>query len=446
MRKRACITIGLAALAVTNAHTASAEDVSHAPPGALVYAWPAKPANGPDVRACSMRHPICVHGRVADSSLLAVVASAERAWDVETRVIALPEPDADIVTRAYDVYVVPHVEGGAVTALSARDLRSDFDRGSAFTLLGASLAHESCALDVAMARSIARASLFRAAPATDEGSARAEAAYIARLAVPCAMTADDGVGLFQANAERAIADVWNDDRRVGLEFDRGASLFYWWLDATYGATPGSLVHAIWALSPTKTPPGAERWNAEPDGFDVLAASFKDALTSGSTVEDLYAEFGTTRALMGPRENGLELPEARVLGASLVPPLAWDIAWPSSPRRLASPVPLGPTGSSYVLVHHAGAAPGARLRVEATWEAHAAIRWFVVKLDASGRELGRVPIAAQPRATEAQMTVINLDGVDSLLIAATNVGDPFAPFDPDDETFEPHGWLLTLAAE
>jgi hypothetical protein len=45
-----------------------------------------------------------------------------------------------------------------------------------------------------------------------------------------------------------------------------------------------------------------------------------------------------------------------------------------------------------------------------------------------------------------MTVINLDGVDSLLIAATNVGDPFAPFDPDDETFEPHGWLLTLAAE
>ena len=68
-----------------------------------------------------------------------------------------------------------------------------------------------------------------------------------------------------------------------------AALFFWWLDATYGASPGALVRAMWALAPTQTPPGAARWNDEPDGFAVLKASFKDALTSGSTIEDLYAD-------------------------------------------------------------------------------------------------------------------------------------------------------------
>jgi hypothetical protein len=453
MRKRACITIGIASLAafgfaLVRPSVALAEDMSHAPPtGPFVHVRPSRPADPRDARACSTRHPICVHGRVGGASILAVVASADRAWDVVTGALELPEPDPDLDTRAYDVYVADAVDGGSITASSTRDPRSTFDRASAFTLLDASLARESCALDFTMARAIARASLFRVAPATDEGSARAETSYLARLAVPCAMTVDDGIAAFQASADRAIVDTWPlEPARIGREFDHGASLFFWWLDATYGASPGSLVRAMWALSPTKTPLGAERWNDEPDGFDVLAMSFRDALTSGSKIEDLFAEFGTTRALMGLRENGLELPEARALGASLAPPLAWEIDWPTSPRRLASPVPIAPTGSSYVLVHHDGASPGARLRVEATWEQHAAIRWFVVKLDAQGREMGRVSIAAPPRATEAQMTMVNLDGVSSLLIAATNVGDPFAPFDPDDETFEPHGWLLTLASE
>jgi hypothetical protein len=28
----------------------------------------------------------------------------------------------------------------------------------------------------------------------------------------------------------------------------------------------------------------------------------------------------------------------------------------------------------------------------------------------------------------------------------NTGDPTYHFDPDDEVWEPHGWLLSLAAE
>ena len=58
----------------------------------------------------------------------------------------------------------------------------------------------------------------------------------------------------------------------------------------------------------------------------------------------------------------------------------------------------------------------------------------MKLDASGRELGRVSLPTTPRATEAQMTLIDLDAADAILVVATNVGDPFEPLEADDEVF------------
>src|SRR5207245_910645 len=111
-------------------------------------------------------------------------------------------------------------------------------------------------------------------------------------------------------------------------------------------------------------------------------TFKDALTSGSKVEDLYIEFGVTRALVGSRDNGAELAEARPLGAAIVPPLDWTIDWPTTARRLASPTPIAPTGSSYVLVRRAGAWPRAcNSRLSGTWSgsSHARLIGRAVKI-------------------------------------------------------------------
>ena len=425
---------------------AAADDV--VPQGPLIETGTLRPSGAArQPRLCSWREPICVHGDVAPGALLRVLASAERAWEVETGPLALPAPDADPVTGAYDIYVSIAVPEETLTAVGSRDPRSRVDRASAFTLLDASLAlGGSCRMDTAIASAVARAALFRASPATDEGSARAEAEYFARLAVPCAMSAPAGIDVFQSSPERAVMDPRVGDPRSAAEFDRGASLFYWWLDASFGGQPGGLVRALWALSATKTPPDAERWKGQPDGVDVLRESFKDALSEGSRLEDVLAEFGATRALLGRRENGAELREARTLGEAIAPRIDWEIDWPAAPRRLASSVGLSPTGSAYILVRRAGAPPGTRLRLEATWEQHAAIRWTAVKLDAGGHELGRIPIAADPRATEAQATLVNLDEAAAILIVATNVGDPFIRLDPDDEVFEPHGWLVTLARE
>jgi hypothetical protein len=445
--KRAAAALALAVAGFLFARASSGDEAEAG--GYIAPDRPRPPTVASERRVCSWREPICVHGDASAATLLALLESAERAWEIETGALELPAPDPDLVTGAYDLYVRRGVPEGTASFPSARDPRSRIDRASAYTLFDTALAiGDACERDAAVAASVARASLYRAAPATDEGSARAQAAYVARLAVPCAMGMLDGVDTFQSRPERSFADpaVGDADSRRSAEFARGASLFYWWLDASYSMAPGGIVRAIWALKPTMTPPGADRWKDEPDGVDVLRETFKDALMSGSRLEDLLAEFGTTRALLGPRDNGTELAEARPLGDALVPRVDWTVDWPAHPRRLASPVGIAPAGSTYVLIHRAGAPPGSRLRLEATWERHADIRWTALKLDAAGRELGRIPIGAAPRVTEAQGTVTGLDLASDVLVVGTNVGDPFVPFDPDDERFEPHGWLLTLDAE
>ena len=75
-----------------------------------------------------------------------------------------------------------------------------------------------------------------------------------------------------------------------------------------------------------------------------------------------------------------------------------------------------------------------------------MRWVVLKLDASGRERARVAVPTTERATEAQVTVVDLDGVDTALVVGVNAGEPTEPFDPDEGPWEPHGWMLTVAAE
>ncbi len=397
-------------------------------------------------KACSFRHPVCVHAaRAPGAEILATLTLAERAWDTAEGPLELPPPDPDPETRAYDVYLVDGVPDGAVTAIGERDVLSRVDRASAFTLLDAKL--RGCARETAVARELFRAVLFRVAPGTDEGSARAETSYLARLAVTCAAGALDGVEVFQAHPDRALVDTLPDlPRSVGVAYDRGASLFFLWLDETFGMHPGSLVRAIWALTPTMTPLGATHWRSEPDLFEVLRMSFKGTLSTGSTVDDLLLEFAVARALVGEHADDTHALETRTLGAAADVRMDWDVPWPTAPRRLAAPSPTFPTGAAYVRVSRKGAPAGSRLRVETTWEEHATMRWAVVKLDADGREKSRVPIGAKERGTEAQTTVLDLDGVDAVLIVGVNAGDRAVPFDPDDAVWEPHGWVVAIASE
>jgi hypothetical protein len=357
--------------------------------------------------------------------MLETLASAESAWDLAVGPLALPPPDPAPSTGRYDIYLLPRVPGGSTTALDERDVRSSFDRASAFTLLDAKLT--GCARDEAIAREMARAILHRVKPSIDTGSALGQSTYLGRLMVPCAAGRLDDTAVFQAHPERALTDTLPEfEPEAGMAYARGAALFYAWMDSSFGAQPGGLVRALWSLSPTISE-GA-RWKNQPSTYDVLRFSFKGALFTGSTIDDVYAGFGNARALVD------------------VPVRSdWDIDWPQKPRRLGPREATAPSGTAYVMVRHAGAPPGARLRVEAAWEQHARMRWSVIKRDAAGRELARVPVASPDRGTEGQGTIVDLDATDSLLIVGVNVGDFETPFNPNDEVWEPHGWLLTVGA-
>jgi hypothetical protein len=361
--------------------------------------------------------------RTRPSAALAVLAAADRAWNIVTGALALAPPDPEL-DGAWHVYVLDGVDGGSTAPLVARDPVARFDRASSFALVDRRIP-AGCALDFAVARAVARGSLWRMAPATDEGSAIAETQALARLATPCYVgnQGDDEERAFQDEPERAVVDPTFSD------FDRGASIFFEWLDANFATFPGALVGGLWSLAATQTPPKAWRWSGSPTGFDILRVSLKNALGTDSTLDDVLARFAVHR--------GLAVPAAR---------LAWHIPWPSKGRRFASPTAVAPTGASFVLVDLAGAPAGAKLRVEANWEDFGRMRWNVVKLDHEGRDLADIAVTSVPLATSAAMTIEPLDGVDRVLIVGTNVGSTEHPFDPDQGWWEPHGWLLTVEGQ
>ncbi len=447
---------------VARFRAAQAEAIEKAPSGPRIVLAQRRAPRA--VRACSPRLPLCVHADTpsAATAILASLAALERAWDTLTGALRLPAPDVDLASLTYDVVLEPDVPGGWDTRPVARDARSTFDRASAESSIDIR-SRAGCALDTAAFRALARASLYRVAPAATDGVARAQVAYLSELAVPCSIAlAAPEAQAFQTSPDRAVADARTGetgaaagDPSLGPHrardpqsrlFADGAALFWARLDWAFGKNPGDVVRASWTLAPTATKPGAERWANEPDAFDVLRVSFKGTMSTGSTVSDALLDVAIARAFMGGADDGVHQPETRVLGDAGGVAFDWDIVWPAKPKRLAPRAPVAPTGSSYVLVRTANARAGARLRLEADWEEHALFRWAVIKIDREGHETARLVVPTRERALEAQMTVVDLAGVDRVLVVAVNAGDPAYPFDPDDEVWEPHGWLLTLAEE
>ena len=392
------------------------------PPGPIIDAASPPPGAESWRKACSFRHPICAYAMEGTSTgfQLATLESADRAWDVITGALEAPPPDGNL-EGTWRIYLVDGVDGGARAFLEARDPRARFDRASSFGLVDRST-DPGCSLDLALARAVAEGSMWRLAPALDRGSAIAQSEALARLTSICASGDEDSVA-FQSRPERAIVDP------LSTAFDRGAAMFFGWLDATVGASPGGLLEGLCALSPTRTSPGAWRWAGRPTPFDVLRVSLRDALWQGSTLDDILVRFAVDRASMAPP-----------------PRLAWDLPWPASARRFAAPEPVEPTGSSFVRVNLAGAAAGAKLHVEAEWEDYGRMRWLVAKFDAAGSVLGVKFVDSVDRATQAGVTVERLDSVDHVLIIGVNVGSTEQAFDPNQGEWEPHGWLLTLGAE
>lgn len=374
---------------------------------------------GPWTGPCSLHGRFCVRAAPGTPRRfqLAAVAAGDRAWEAMTRALRVPPPEGAL-GDPWDVYLVDDVQGGAEVISDERDPRARFDRESTFALVDRATPI-GCRLDFALARAIAAGSLRRQVPATDLASQRAQSEELARLATPCA-PAEDADAVFQAMPWRGLFDSSSD------AFDRGASLFLDWIDASFGSEPGAVLLGAWALSPTRTEPHAWQWAATPTTFDVFRTSLKGALGPETTFDDVLLKFAVTRAGILP-----------------APAVAWNVPWPILARRITPAWPVAPTGVSYVRVNREGAPPGSKLRLEAQWEDYARMRWIVLKRDPADRTLSELSVISTERATTASMTVEQLDGVDNILIVAQNLGSTEHAFNPHQDGWEPHGWLLTL---
>src|SRR5687767_2247682 len=78
--------------------------VSTGPP--VRYTLP--PIHARDHRACSSKTPICVHAdsAVEGNTALDVLSAFERAWSMLTGALALPAPDVNPDSLAYEVHLV----------------------------------------------------------------------------------------------------------------------------------------------------------------------------------------------------------------------------------------------------------------------------------------------------------------------------------------------------
>jgi len=415
------VTEAFAAIAICL--LASAESASAATVEGLPIAMEVRPDRADTwSRACSFRNPLCVHAAPGTPRQfqLEAIAAADRAWDSIIAVLRMPPPDGAL-GDPWDVYLVDGVQGGARVVADERDPEARFDRESTFALVDRGTA-VGCYLDFALARAIAEASLRREVPATDVAAARAQSEEVARLATPCAPEGEDDAA-FQEQPWRCLLDPSSES------FDRGASLFIRWVDSTFGSELGNVVMGGWALAPTRTDSHAWRWAAKPTTFDVLRASLPGALGSEVTFDDVLLKFALARFTMVPG-----------------PAFAWSLPWPTLARRITPAEPIAPTGVSYVRVDHKDVGGDTKLRLEAQWEDYARMRWVVLKRDAADRTLAQVTVTSTEHGTAASMTIEQLDGVDHILIVAQNLGSTEHPFNPDQEEWESHGWLLTLEGQ
>ncbi len=367
--------------------------------------------------ACSTEHPVCIEGPIDVGKDLVNdhLSSLNEAWRMLFEILPLPLPDAAdvsqlriLLSRTEPTRAIPYV----------RDSRSLWERSSATLILH--LEANACIRTHEAARMLAHAALLRAAPHTPNASVTAESEHLAGLVAPC--MADDAAWVLGASSERSLFErAWLDERFDTPEV-RAQSVFFSWLDRSYGRAPASLVAGIWARSPRRidsTEPASA-----PDVVDVLEATFRNQDSVISWHEELYGRFA----------------EYLVATFSRVIRPAWDVPWPERARGFVGPQSLSPTGSTFVRV---SARPTSALSVQITWEEHMRMRWVALRTNGNAEIIGRTELSHPDRSTNVQGTIRATADTAAVWLIGTSTGDWQVPYHPSENISEPHGYLMRI---
>lgn len=408
------------------------------PQGPQFAARLVRPVDDPARRACSFRQPVCVHAgpHVSSAVALAALGGLEQAYERLVDVLELPPPRADGGrggTDALDLYLSAGGRGELVTDHDP-PAPTPFDSAPAFCELGQA-AHTP--LDRAATLCVGEAIAWRLDASTTPYERRAYAEELWLVTGRPTSLDAEAVADLQAHPELGIAGF----ERSPLS--AGAAVFFEYLDVTRGAAqPAWVPTALFSAAASKTPPGAWQWHDRPDVFDVLRHTTGD---NAIRMADLMGDFAVARAFLGSRDDGTHLPSLEWTGDFGRVRFDWKIPFSSLPRRVESTRPLEPTGSIYVWLALDHVPAGATLGFRADWEPPVAFKWSLVRIGRDGRELGRIDVPFQERATHVEAQMIDLKGA-GVIAVGTNLGgvDPDHPFDPDVAPYEPHGCTVYLA--
>ena len=279
-------------------------------------------------------------------------------------------------------------------------------------------------------------------PEKDPAVRESNAAYLAELVAPCGVVTSELIDDFQSHPERGVA---SSGSAAG---PAAAMALPWYLDLTLGrSNPGSVPMALGVISEQRTPGNNWLWNNEPDLFDALRGSLK-ARTPPIAIDDLWLELSIARLFMGTRDDGVHFAESASSGNFGRVRFDWSLPYASLPRRVSPQLPIDPSGATYIWIDLASAPKGARLAFHLEWEGPVPFRWALLRIDRDGLEASRVMIASQQKATSAEKNLDALDGLAGVVLVGVNVGDLRSddPFDPDDAPYEPHGYVVTVAAQ
>ncbi len=407
------------------------------PTGAAVPA----PRHRPLVTAalCSFRLPVCVHATegVQALALGPALLVFEQAFERTVLALGLPAPLADDGaggSDALDLYL-----GGSDSELSVELeplLLGKLDAAPSFCIAGdaaGSLLERQAALCVGGAL----ATRLDPGEALEQRRALAlELWWLTGLPTALDVQAIDDA---QLHPEAALTAVGARARGPAAAF----SLLLELLETTRSAaSPGVLAGSLFSAAASRTPAGAGHFDNEPDVFDVLRHSLDE---EPARMADLLVDFSLRRALAGDRDDGTRLPSLAFAGAFARPHFDWVIPFSSLPRRVLSGRPIAPTGAELIWIELDEAPFGAALGFRAEWEAPVTFQWRLLLVDREGREVRRMDVPFQERATSVDTRVLRLDGAKALIIAGVNLGgvELAHPFDPDVTPFEPSACTVYL---
>jgi hypothetical protein len=376
---------------------------------------------------CSEHEPLCVHAPPETSTRRAgrALAAAESAyaWLAQDG-WPLPFPDGGRGGGAeFDLYLEHAAERLARAVADAPFDASADGLDAAVTHAFVDVALSDGALEPCATYAIAEAGLLAHDPAEPEDARRALAAFAALR-----LTGEPGCDAALQDAQAAPESGFGG---AGERSVSAAALWLAMLSRRHDSGSGRFVRGAFELARQRSA-GPNALRVRPTVWQALSALLEHA---GESLDATAEEFALARYFAPYAAGALpRLPRAARITARWAPPLA------KLPRHL--PVhepPLSAYGSAYTRIDTSGAAPGQKLEIWLRGERGA--RWPVsaVRLDGSGRELGRVSAPAR-NVPESFLPVELTPDTAEVLIAVTKL--PLATLAAEDDA---HYFKLILNA-